>query len=411
MKKSTLNVFGCLVVFLLLNTVNIQAQEWVPVASPPSDFITDHTYGFALDGKGYLVTGTDENGNIRDDFYQYDPVTDAFTQLDDFPGGARGFAIGDTWNGKAYFGFGRTSGASAAQDDLWEYDPATETWTELASCPCIARWHPAFVAHNDKIFVGLGSSDFGDRNDWWIYDIPTDTWTQGENFPSTQRHHPYQFGIDDYIYVGAGHGGPNIYDEWYRYDPATDEWSQIATLPGEGRVAGQQFAYNGKGYLLSGEGDDHTAMQEGEFWSYDPTLDSWEELTPHPGTSRWAPASFVLDGEVYLFNGIVYGFGPPTSMSDAFKYTLEELPSSTNELEEKLNFTIQPNPANDYLVIEGKGNTIPSGHFRVFDILGNQLMQFEMEGRKELDVSGLDNGVYLLSAEGAATSLRFVISR
>jgi len=142
---------------------------------------------------------TDQNGLLRDDFYQYDPVSDQFTQLDDFPGGARSFAIGDTWNGKAYFGFG--SNDTQLLGDLWEFDPVTQAWTELATCPCTPRRHPALIAHNGKVFVGLGGSITGDRNDWWIYDIPTDTWTEAAEFPSLRRHHPYQFAIDDYVYV------------------------------------------------------------------------------------------------------------------------------------------------------------------------------------------------------------------
>lgn len=410
MKKSKLIGLGC-ALFLIFMSATSSTAQWVPVASPPADFITDHTYGFGLDGKGYLVTGTDENGNIRDDFYQYDPITDEFTQLDPFPGGARGFAIGDTWDGKAYFGFGSSSGPNGIKDDLWVFDPSTMTWTELASCPCIARRHPAFIAHNDKIFLGLGSSGFGDLNDWWIYDIPTDTWTEGPDLPSPPRHHPYQFGIGDYVYVGFGHGGPIIYNTWYRFDPANNQWTQIESLPGEGRVAGQQFSYNGKGYALSGEGEDHNAMEEGEFWSYDPLTLTWEQLPSHPGTSRWAPASFVIGSEIYIFNGVVYGFGPPTSMSDAFKYDMGPVMSSTENVENKFDLKIHPNPASDYLFIEGKGDIILSGNFRLFNVLGNELMRFEVDGKKTLDISGLNNGIYLISDEGNSNTWRFVVSR
>lgn len=406
MKKILTNSIAYICLLLLINATSSHAQ-WVQVASPPSNFITDHTIGFALDGKGYLVTGTDQSGNIRDDFYQYDPVTDEFTQLDDFPGGARGFSIGDTWGGKAYIGFGRAGGTSL--NDLWEYDPTTEEWTELASCPCEARFHPAFIAHNDKVFVGLGGGNFGNLNDWWIYDIATDTWEQGTNFPSSVRHHPYQFAMGDYIYAGLGHGA-SIYNTWYRYDPSTDSWDQMESLPGEGRVAGQQFDWNGKGYILSGEGNDHLAMQEGEFWEYDPATDSWTEMPAHPSTSRWAPASFVIENEVYLFNGIVYGFGPPESVEEAYKYNLAPL-SSTEDLDKTLDLKVYPNPARDLLVIEGKGNLVPTGTYRILDVLGNEMMSFEANGKMELDISNLSNGVYILSAKEETGSLRFVVAR
>ncbi len=393
---------------MMLGATTLNAQ-WTPVASPPADFITDHTYGFALDGKGYLVTGTDQNGIIRDDFYEYDPVTDQFTQLDDFPGGARGFAIGDTWNGKAYFGFG--NGVSGRLGDLWEFDPTTKSWTELASCPCAPRIHPAFIAHNDKVFVGLGGSTSGDLSDWWIYDIPTDTWTIGASFPSLRRHHPYQFAIGDDVYVGFGHGGALIFNTWYKYDMMSDTWTQMASLPAEGRVAGQQFSFEGKGYILSGEGEDHNAMEEGEFWSYDPVADSWEQLPSHPSTSRWAPASFVIDSEVYIFNGIVYGFGPAESVIEAYKYDMSGEISSADDIETNEGLLIHPNPASDYLIIENSDDLNPIEQVTLYDLQGKRLKDFQLEANNQIDISGIESGVYLLGQEGKSGFTRVVVRK
>lgn len=407
MKINLLRILACSFVMICLMTASSYAQ-WVQVASPPSNFITDHSYGFALDGKGYLVSGTLASGQVSNRFMQYDPITDEFTDLDNFPGFARGFAIGDTWDGKAYFGFGASNNRF---DDLWVFDPAIAEWNQLASCPCNERTHPALVAHNGKVYVGLGGSEFGDLDDWWIYDIATDTWEVGPKFPGAARHHPYQFGIGDYIYVGFGHGGPNIYNEWYRYDPANAVWDEMATLPAEGRVAGQQFAWNGKGYVLSGEGDDHSAMEEGEFWSYDPELDLWEALPPHPGTSRWAPASFVLNDEVYIFNGIVYGFGPPTSMSEAYKYDLTQVISSTKDLDNKVQLTIQPNPASDYININSNDVGILNGNFKVYDTAGREVLNFKLEGKQRINISGLQTGLYILSSEKNNSTWQFVVTR
>src|SRR5687767_790595 len=84
---------------------NVNSQTWQPATAPP-DFLTDHSFGFSIDGKGYLVTGNEEFNGPSNAFMQYNPVTDAWTQLESFPGPARGYAIGDVWDGKAYLGFG-----------------------------------------------------------------------------------------------------------------------------------------------------------------------------------------------------------------------------------------------------------------------------------------------------------------
>lgn len=327
-----------------ISPIFLMAQsQWDTIAPLPNSLVTDHSYAFALEGKGYFVAGADEFSYL-DIFYEYDPEADAWTELNDFPGGFRGFGIGDTWNGKAYFGFGFSG--SAYMRDLWEFDPQTGEWTELAPCPCQPRIHPAFIAHNDKIFVGMGGSANGNLRDWWEYDMATDSWSQKPSFPGAHRHHPFQFGIGDYVYTGFGHGNNFISNEWYRYDPATEEWDQMATLPAEGRVAGTQFSHNGLGYVLSGDGGDHTSMEEGEFWSYDPELDQWEELPPHPGVSRWAPASFILEGWVYLLGG-------PTNVNgtlnyqpnDSYRYQLEEISSTPQELIKQPDlFEAFPNP-------------------------------------------------------------------
>ncbi len=302
----------------ILTSLFCFGQEWEPIATLPDNFNTDHSFAFSIDGVGYIVAGNTPTG-FSSSFYSYNPSTDEWTRKEDFPGAARGFAIGDVWNGKAYFGFGRST--SGNRDDFWEYDPATDEWTQLATCDCDARTHPAMVALNGEIYVGLGGTNNGDSNDWWVYDIESNTWEERTRFPASERHHPFQFTDGEYVYVGFGHGGPNIYNEFYRYNTLDDTWIEVQTLPAEGRVAGTQLSYKGLGLILSGDGDNHGVMPTGEFWMYEPLLDQWTALPPHPGSSRWAPASFILDDEVYFLNGERNGF----YYRDNFKFNLRYL--------------------------------------------------------------------------------------
>ena len=378
--------------FLLSPFLILAQSEWDTIAPLPNNLVTDHSFGFALEGKGYFMAGADEFSYL-DVFYQYDPETDVWSELNDFPGGNRGFGIGDTWNGKAYFGFGFGNGYNR---DLWEFDPQTGEWRELASCPCQARIHPAFIAHNDKIFVGLGGSSNGNLKDWWEYDMATDSWSQKPSFPAANRHHPFQFGLGDYIYTGFGHGNNFISNEWYRYDPATEEWTQVATLPSEGRVAGTQFSYNGKGYVLSGDGGDHTSMEEGEFWSYDPELDLWEELPPHPGVSRWAPTSFILDGWVYLLGGPTNVNGNLSyTPNNNYRYQLEEITNTSAEsISEPALFDVFPNPSTDQIRFNwNTENGETEGIIRLIDNTGRVVSQIP-QLVPSIEISHLPAGIY-----------------
>ena len=296
-----------------------QAQSWTSVSPLPDGFVSNHSFGFALNDMGYLVGGETTSG-YSNAFYQYDAESDEWSSLPDFPGAPRGYTIGDTWDGQAWFGFGQSD--SGALNDLWVYDPIMQTWTEKASCPCSARTHPAFIAEEGKVFVGLGGGPNGDTDDWWEYDMASDSWSQKPDFPASQRHHPYQFGIDGEIFVGFGHHAADIFNEWYKYEPDTEVWTEMATLPAEGRVAGSQLAHNGLGYALSGDGDDHSSMDTGELWQYDPQANDWNELPAHPGMSRWAPASFIINDEMYLINGMSLDPGTFDYMETNWKFAL-----------------------------------------------------------------------------------------
>ncbi len=311
---------------LIFYSLAMNGQTWEEVGT--TSFQRHHGIGFALNGYGYILTGDDGQSSLTQTFHRYTPATDTWEQLPDYPGVPRGYGIGDTWDGKLYFGFGYTP--SGEGRDLWEYDPNTDTFTQLPDCPCEGRAHPAFVAHQDKVFVGMGSGVNGNLGDWWVYDINTQVWSQKADLPGADRHHPYQFAIGDDIYVGSGHE----YD-WYRYSPSNDTWTQVANLGTLRRVAGAQFSHNGKGYVLSGTDDNHGDMPTGEFWEYDPVTDSWLELPPHPGPSRWAPASFIIDGYVYMFTG-------QSGANDAivYRFDLDELaPTEVPEIDFEANTT------------------------------------------------------------------------
>jgi N-acetylneuraminic acid mutarotase len=382
---------------ILISTLSF--SQWTPITAPPNNFRTDHSFGFSISGVGYLVAGTDNTNTTTADFYSYNPLTDQWTQLNDFPGGTRGYGIGDIIDGKAYFGFGSSSntGQSNQQNDLWEFDPATGQWTELASCPCAARRHPALVASQGKIFMGLGdNSTVGNLNDWWEYDIATDNWTQKTLFPGFNRHHPYQFAIGDNVYVGFGHGnqGSQIYKDWYSYNPTLDTWTQVSDITGQARVAGTQFSHNGFGYILSGDGQTHNSMPVGEFWRYDASNDSWLQLPSHPGKSRWAPASFVINDEVYLINGAetpnyIY---PNTS----FKLNLNSLVGLAENLKDN-KFSVYPNPFTseitfDFSELEGKENL----SVQLYNALGEKVFETDLgkDSDTKIDLSFLEKGLY-----------------
>ncbi|MDC1360695.1 hypothetical protein N8204_02320, partial [Flavobacteriales bacterium] len=70
----------CAPAILLLWGNTLFAQSWTSVEPLPDNFRSDHSYGFSIDGTGYLVAGQTNNG-YSDAFYSYDAAADAWTAL------------------------------------------------------------------------------------------------------------------------------------------------------------------------------------------------------------------------------------------------------------------------------------------------------------------------------------------
>ncbi|RME94252.1 MAG: T9SS C-terminal target domain-containing protein [Bacteroidetes bacterium] len=200
------------------------------------------------------------------------------------------------------------------------------------------------------------------------------------------------FAMGDYVYVGGGHD-----ENWSRYDPATASWMGIDNTP-EGRVAGTQFSYDGKGYILSGHDAQHRDIPVSDhFMEYDPELDEWTRLPPHPETTRWVPASFVINGYVYMFGGT--NRFPPTGTwaKTAFRYPLGEVMVDTDEPEVELTqqLRVYPNPVTEMLTLQFDGLGTKPYQLRVHDALGQELRR-QVVTQPTLSLGSLPKGLYFL---------------
>jgi len=323
--------------FLIIPFLNF-SQDWIFLGYYDGES-RHHPVTFSNERYGFVIAGQNGDGQYLDDVFKYDSEQQTWQQLENFPGGPRGYAYGVCDEFYGYVGFG--SNENGYPNDWWRYDMTNNLWEQLASFPDIGRNHPAMILIENKIFVGLGSADGENFGDWWEYNITTNSWIEKANFNFGDRHHPFYFSIENIPYVGFGHGNYindniNIYNDFYKYDVNLNEWITLNNFPSEGRVAGTQFSYKGKGYVLSGDGDDHGPLDSGELWEYDPIFDNWIQLASHPGGARWAPGSFVIDCHVYLTSG--YEAETDTYYNDLIKYKISPDCGCTSE--EALNYDV-----------------------------------------------------------------------
>ncbi|MEO0341009.1 MAG: kelch repeat-containing protein, partial [Bacteroidota bacterium] len=149
--------------------------------------------GFALNGKGYLLT------NAGNNFYEYNPSTNTWNQKKDFAGrstfGDPSFTIGN----KGYI-------ASSRNKELWQYDPLTDTWNQKANF--IGSAVGVGFVLDGKGYVGTGwsQSDRKYHTDFWAYDPANDIWKKTSSFPGAGRSGAFSFVIGSNAYVGGGRG-------------------------------------------------------------------------------------------------------------------------------------------------------------------------------------------------------------
>ncbi|UKN02433.1 T9SS type A sorting domain-containing protein [Paracrocinitomix mangrovi] len=134
---------------------------------------------FTIDGKGYAGTGGVGCGS--NDIYEYKPSTNQWLPRQPIGGPIRNEACGFAVNGKGYILTGDNCSSGTNYGDVWEYDPNTDTWIELPEFPGTARrYMNAFVIGN-KAYCGSGTSGVN-FNDLWEYDQVLSTIERDQSF-------------------------------------------------------------------------------------------------------------------------------------------------------------------------------------------------------------------------------------
>ncbi|HTF03724.1 MAG TPA: kelch repeat-containing protein [Bacteroidia bacterium] len=258
---------------------------------------------FSVGNYGYVVAGYHTTA-LLNDCWQYDPVTDTWSQQANFPGGMRwncnGFSIGS---------FGYVScGFSSVQNytmfnDLWRYDPSTNSWLQRASLPASGRWMAAAFATGGKGYLGTGSSGTAYLQDFWEYDPSNNTWTQKQNFPyPITLASSFDLNLKGYVLCGNDTTTVGIspsQNEIWEYDPALDSWTQKSNLPGSNRAGASTFTIGSLGYVTLGRGTGYPV----DSWSYDPSTDTWSPVASFPSMGRWMTASFSIGNAGYITTG------------------------------------------------------------------------------------------------------------
>jgi N-acetylneuraminic acid mutarotase len=236
--------------------------QWAQKADFPGGACYGST-GVTVGTKGYVGFGA---GNGYKNFlWAYEPGLDVWTQLADCPFegdyGMAGFELND----KACFGGG------VENTDFWEYDPVTNTWSQLPnSPPGTQRFGGVGFTLNGVGYIGLGGYEL--HKDFHKFDPNTGQWTPIAEVPTTQTSLFFSsaFTINDKAYT-------RLFSEFWEYDPTTNDWTQLAAPCGSPAHVENAFSVGGKGYLICGNGSSSIGTWPG--FTVGATKEVWE-FTP-----------------------------------------------------------------------------------------------------------------------------------
>ena len=280
---------------LLIAPLQIAAQTWTQKANfgtPGSE--RWQAVSFSINGKGYLGTGQTMSG-IRRDFWEYDPVTDSWTQkadlgLDFYDG--RQMAVGFTIGSLGYVGLGRDPG-STYKNDLWEFDPNTNIWIRKADFPGGARMGAVGFTIADKAYVGTGFNGTNPYfSDFWEYNPSSNSWTMKAGFAGGDRTYAAGFSISGKGYVGTGMAWGNCYNDFWEYNPSTNSWTTKAAVGSTTRRDAVGLSIGSLGYIGTGLSGSFANLKD--YWEYNPLTNVWTQKLDFGGSARYDASAFTI---------------------------------------------------------------------------------------------------------------------
>ncbi len=132
------------------------SNTWTAIASVPSSNGLAIPAYFVLDDTAYSISGTNSQANFLDEVFSYNPNTNTWNTLSNFPGMARNNGVGFSIGSKGYVATGLDSiGTSLA--DLWQYAPENITGiNDLSNSNSILIYpNPA----KDEIYIQLNGNE------------------------------------------------------------------------------------------------------------------------------------------------------------------------------------------------------------------------------------------------------------
>lgn len=365
--------------------------------------------GFAIGTTGYLCGGLDTAEVIHKDLWSYNPQTDSWSQKADLPGPGRRDAVSFVIGNYAFVGAGMDSVSGptgTTLKDFWRYNPTTNSWAAVADFPGAGGqgiyFATGFSVGGKGYLCGGKTGPSTYSNQLWEFKPGNNQWIQRANFPGGVRYQMLSFVVGSKAYVGMGTDQNIFKKDMYCYDPGANNWQPIAPFPGYERGSASAFSLEEHGFVCLGNNGGLLS----DLIEYDPKTDTWTLRSAYGGSERKSAISFVIENKAYVGTGAGY-----SGKKDSW-YVYE--PSNYAALTElEASIQIFPNPVISQLHISGMKAQIED--LTVYNTSGRKMMWVNLNHSFEesIDLSALETGVFLLSfrlADGQVLNKKIVKS-
>ncbi len=162
---------------------DIDLNTWTYVSNYPGNG-SRQAMGVIVDDKLYVFGG--KINNWVNEFWVYDLVNDNWQQLTAPVLEGRGAGISFEADGLLYLGLGINDDQDF--NDLWSYDPNTNLWLQMANFPGSGRLNASVFKYNNGFVVGGGyDKNINYFDDYYIYNPQTDNWMSVDGFENGKR--------------------------------------------------------------------------------------------------------------------------------------------------------------------------------------------------------------------------------
>ncbi|MFB6342896.1 hypothetical protein ACE1ET_14305 [Saccharicrinis sp. FJH62] len=225
------------------------------------------------------------------EFYSFDPFSETFTKVRDYPGNTLYKAASFIIDNEIYI-------INKGSQDFYKYDISKNTWTKLASLPFIPE---------DNNFVAFVINDAGyylSNNSFYKYDPYSENWIKKTNVPSTlDIQNSEVMNKNAYIFTNS--------KSILKYSQEDDNWQVETNYPGDLNQDIVSFATDKSLYYGLSYSDIITEKQaSSEFWQYSLESKKWRIVQSLPYIhSKDHVFSFSVRNYGYLGYATSYNYG------------------------------------------------------------------------------------------------------